>query len=78
MNLHYLRHRNSSSIMGINMFNMLCIFGRIYGYGLYIMHDLSLTWDLREMIYDECELLIKCIGIVENDVIKKGFYIVLY
>ena len=52
---------------------MLCIFGRIYGYGLYVMHDLSLTWDLREMTYDECDLLIKCIGIIENDVMKKGF-----
>ena len=41
------RHR-SSSIMCINMFNMLCVFRRIYEYGLYIMHDLSLTWDLWE------------------------------
>ena len=41
------RHR-SSSIMCINLFNMLCVFGRIYEYGLYIMHDLSLTWDLWE------------------------------
>ena len=59
--------------MCINMFNMLCVFGRIYEYDLYIMHDLSLTWDLWEMIYDECDLLIKCIGIIENDVMKKGF-----
>ena len=29
------------------------------------------------MIYDECDLLIKCIGIVENNVHEKGFYIVL-
>ena len=41
------------------------------------MYDLSLTWDLWEMIYDECGLLIKCIGIVENDVYEKGFYIIL-
>ena len=25
------------------------------------------------MIYDECDLLIKCSDIVENDVMKKGF-----
>ena len=53
--------------------NMLYVFGRIYEYGLYIMHDLSLTYDLWEMIYDECDLLIKCSDIVENDVMKKGF-----
>ena len=29
------------------------------------------------MIYDECDLLIKCSGIVENDVYEKGFYIIL-
>ena len=63
--------------MCINMFNMLCVFGRIYDYDLYIMHDLSLIWDLREMIYDEFDLLIKCLGIIKNDVYEKGFYIVL-
>ena len=52
---------------------MLYVFGRIYEYGLYIMHDLSLTWDLWEMIYDECDLLIKCSDIVENDIMKKDF-----
>ena len=29
----------------LTCFNMLYVFGRIYEYGLYIMHDLSLTWD---------------------------------
>ena len=52
--------------MCINMFNMLCVFGRIYEYGLYIMHDLSMTWDLWVMIYDACD-------IIEKYVMKKGF-----
>ena len=30
----------------LTCFNMLYVFGRIYEYGLYIMHDLSFTWDL--------------------------------
>ena len=57
---------------------MLYVFGRIYEYGLYIMHDLSLTWDLWEMICDECELLLRALALLKVMFIEKEFYIILF
>ena len=47
---------------------MLYVFGRIYEYGLYAMHDLSLTLGCMRSV-----IVFKQIGIVGKDVYGKCF-----
>ena len=55
---------------------MVYVFWRIYEYGLYIMHDLSLSLSLgltRDVIW-WMKFVIKQIGIVEYDVMENVLY----
>ena len=56
---------------------MLYVFGRIYEYGLYIMHDLSMTWDLWERKNDERELLLNALAFLKVLFMENVFYIIL-
>ena len=58
---------------------MLYVFGRIYEYGLYIMHDLSLILGfMRKMWCYVCDLLLNKIGNeIGNEAYGKVFYIIL-
>ena len=58
---------------------MLYVFERIYEYGLYVMHDLSLILGfMRKMWCYVCDLLLNKIGNeIGNEAYGKVFYIIL-